>query len=83
MIKAIAVDDEPLALKVIESFCSKIDFIQLEKTFTKPSEAIKHLKKFTTDLIFLDIRMPSMSGMEISKSIEQQLLWMMNRSRLK
>ena len=36
MITAIALDDEPPALKVIENFCEKIDFIQLEKTFSKP-----------------------------------------------
>ncbi|HAP00678.1 MAG TPA: DNA-binding response regulator [Bacteroidetes bacterium] len=74
MIKAIAIDDEPLSLKVIESFCSRIDFIQLEKTFTKPSEALKHLRKFSTDLLFLDIRMPSMSGIELSKLIEQDVM---------
>jgi len=39
MITAIALDDEPPALKIIENFCSKVDFIDLVKTFTNPDEA--------------------------------------------
>ena len=64
MIKAIAVDDEPLALKVIEKFCEKLDFITLEKTFNKPGEALKYVNKFPIDLLFLDINMPSINGIE-------------------
>ncbi len=66
---AIAIDDEPLALSIIENFCSTVDFISLEKTFTKPSEALKHLRKFPVDLIFLDIQMPSISGIEFHKEV--------------
>ncbi|HWB65107.1 MAG TPA: LytTR family DNA-binding domain-containing protein, partial [Chitinophagales bacterium] len=69
MIKAIAIDDEPLALKVIENFCGKVDFISLEKTFTRPSEAARYLQKFPIDLLFLDIRMPSVSGLEFYKTL--------------
>lgn len=71
MIRAIAIDDEPLALKVIEGFCERIDFIQLEKTFTKTSEAHKHLRKQPTDLIFLDIQIPMQNGLEFYAAIEQ------------
>jgi len=74
MIKAIAIDDEPLALKIIAHFCDEIDFIQLEKTFTKPSEAIKHLKKFPVDLLFLDIQMPSKNGLDFYKMLEQETM---------
>jgi DNA-binding LytR/AlgR family response regulator len=74
MIKAIAIDDEPPALKVMENFCEKIDFISLDKTFTKPSEALKHLNKFPVDLLFLDINMPSVNGIEFYKSLEQNVL---------
>jgi two-component system, LytTR family, response regulator len=74
MIQAIAIDDEPPALKVIEEFCSKIDFVRLQKTFTKPTEAVKHLHKFPADLVFLDIRMPSMSGIQLNKSIPQHAM---------
>jgi DNA-binding LytR/AlgR family response regulator len=74
MIRAIALDDEPLALKVIENFCSRIDYIQLEKTFTKTAEAHRHLRKQPVDLIFLDIQMPTQNGMEFYASAEQDLM---------
>ncbi len=72
MIKAIAIDDEPPALDVIETFCSKIDFIDLQKTFTKPTEALKYLRKFPIDLLFLDIQMPSLTGIEFYKALQQE-----------
>ncbi|HEY1038802.1 MAG TPA: LytTR family DNA-binding domain-containing protein [Bacteroidia bacterium] len=71
MIKAIAIDDEPPALDVIENFCGKIDFIDLQKTFTKPTEALKYLRKFPVDLLFLDIQMPSLTGIEFYKAVQQ------------
>jgi len=70
-LKAIAIDDEPPALKILEEFCSKVDAVDLEKTFTKPHEALKHLNKYPVDLLFLDIKMPSMSGIQFYKSITQ------------
>lgn len=74
MIKAIAIDDEPLALNVIEAFCKELDFIDLQKTFTKPHDGLKHLKKFSVDLLFLDINMPPISGIELYKSIQQETM---------
>jgi DNA-binding LytR/AlgR family response regulator len=74
MIKALAIDDEPLALNVIEAFCSQLDYIDLQKTFTKPNEALKHLNKYPVDLLFLDIHMPSLTGIDFYKNIEQNTL---------
>lgn len=74
MIKAIAIDDEPPALHVLENFCSQVSFISLEKTFTQPAEALKYLKKFPVDLLFLDIQMPSFSGIELYKKIQQETM---------
>jgi DNA-binding LytR/AlgR family response regulator len=74
MIKAIAIDDEPLALKVIENFCEKVDFISLEKTFNKPSEALKYADNFPIDLLFLDINMPSINGIEFYKQLKQSTM---------
>jgi DNA-binding LytR/AlgR family response regulator len=74
MIKAIAIDDEPPALKVLEFFCGKTDFLSLEKTFTQPNEALKYLRKFPVDLLFLDINMPSLSGIDFYKSVEQNTM---------
>lgn len=74
MIKAIAIDDEPLALKIIEHFCRQTDFIELEKTFTKTDEALKHLKKYPVDLLFLDIQMPGKNGIDFYKQLKSDIL---------
>lgn len=74
MIKAIAVDDEPLALEIIENYCSKLDIIKLERTFTKVSEALKYFNKFPVDLLFLDIHMPSISGIDFYKSLQKETM---------
>jgi DNA-binding LytR/AlgR family response regulator len=74
MITAIAIDDEIPALQVVESFCARLDFVRLEKSFNKPTEALKHLRKFPVDLIFLDINMPSLTGIELYKSVTQETM---------
>ncbi len=71
MIKAIALDDEILALKIIENYAGKIENLSLEKTFNIQSDAQKYLNKYPVDLIFLDIEMPSKNGMDFFKSISQ------------
>lgn len=74
MIKAIALDDEPLALKIIETYCADIDFLELEKTFSKPNEALKYINKFPVDLIFLDIQMPSINGIDFYKNLDKNVM---------
>lgn len=74
MITAIAIDDEPPALKVIESFCAQIGNVDLQKTFTQPNEALKHLRKYPVDLLFLDIHMPSLSGIAFYKMLQQDTM---------
>jgi DNA-binding LytR/AlgR family response regulator len=74
MIRAIAIDDEPPALRLLGNFCRQAAYVQLLKTFTKPHEAIEWLKGNTVDLLFLDIRMPSVSGIDLFKSLEQKPL---------
>ncbi|MET3038444.1 LytTR family DNA-binding domain-containing protein [Chryseobacterium sp. NRRL B-14859] len=71
MIKAIALDDEILALKIIENYAGKIDNLYLEKVFNTQSDAQKYLNKFPVDLIFLDIEMPTRNGMDFYKNISQ------------
>lgn len=74
MITAVAIDDEPLALNVIEHFCKQASGIQLVKTFTQPREALQHLEKFPADLLFLDINMPSLNGIDLYKSLKQDTM---------
>lgn len=71
MIKAIALDDEILALRIIENYAEKIENLALEKVFNKQSDAQKHLNKFPVDLIFLDIEMPAKNGLDFYKNISQ------------
>lgn len=74
MILAIALDDEPPALKVVENFCGRVDFIDLVKTYTNPVEALKYINKFPVDLLFLDIRMPSVSGIQFHKQVPKDMM---------
>ena len=74
MIRAIAIDDEPLSLQVITHFCKQLDFISLEKTFTKQQEALKYLKKFPVDLLLLDIQMPTKNGIDFYRLLEHDVM---------
>ena len=69
MLKAIAIDDEPIALEVIKSLAAHVGFIQLEACFTNSFKAMEHMQQHQTDLIFLDIKMPNISGIDFLKSI--------------
>lgn len=69
MILAIAIDDEPIALEVIRQHCRQIPFIHLEESFTNPDEAVNWLSSHETDLLFLDIRMPDISGIDLLKKL--------------
>ena len=69
MIKAIAVDDEPLALELIETFCRRFSFLQYEKGFFNTAAAFQYLEKNPVDLLFLDIHMPAISGVDFYRSL--------------
>src|SRR5580698_7014712 len=69
MLKAIAIDDEPIALEVIKNLSAKVAYIQLDACFTDAFEAMHYLQKNKTDLIFLDIKMPDISGIDFLQSI--------------
>jgi two-component SAPR family response regulator len=66
----LAIDDEPLALDIIKNFCAKIDFINLAGTFTNPIEAIKLINRQEIDVIFIDIQMPNITGLEFIRSLK-------------
>jgi len=65
MINCIAIDDEPKALEVIERYCKKIDTLILKATFREPVKAIDFINREKIDLIFLDINMPDISGLQL------------------
>jgi DNA-binding LytR/AlgR family response regulator len=65
-ITCIIVDDEPLAVKLLESFVVKTPQLKLERSFTDSVEALAWLREHPVQLAFMDIQMPDMNGMELS-----------------
>lgn len=72
MIHCIAIDDEPLALQLINEYCGKISFLQLDKVFTNTDEAKIWLQNNQVDLLFLDIQMPDINGLQFYRSLTQK-----------
>jgi DNA-binding LytR/AlgR family response regulator len=72
MIKTIAIDDEPLALQLITGYIAKTPFLELKGTFSNPMEAMEYLSGETVDLIFLDIQMPDLTGLEFIKTLQNR-----------
>jgi len=68
--KCLIVDDEPLAQRVIESHMEKLDDLELVAKCSNALEAMNLLKKEKIDLVFLDIQMPELSGVEFLKSLQ-------------
>ena len=69
MITCIAIDDEPKALEVIERYCRKTSLVDLKASFREPVKAIEFLNREKVDLIFLDINMPDISGMQLVQTL--------------
>lgn len=68
-LKTIVIDDEPLALGLIESYVSKTPFLEHIASFSSAVEALHSQKLEHVDLLFLDIQMPTLNGLELSKTI--------------
>ncbi|MBU2997277.1 LytTR family DNA-binding domain-containing protein [Cellulophaga baltica] len=73
--KCIIIDDEPLAIDIIEEYCSKLDFVDVVGTFTNPLDAISVIKESKVDLIFCDIQMPQISGIDFITSLDNRPLF--------
>lgn len=74
MIKAIAIDDEKMALEVIKAHASKVPFLHLEEVFTDAIQGLEYIKNNEIDLIFLDINMPDISGIDFAGLLPKQTL---------
>jgi two-component system LytT family response regulator len=72
--KAIAIDDEPIALDIIRSHAGKVPFLDLKATFTDAFQALEYLQKESVDLLFLDIKMPDISGIDFFNSLSKKPL---------
>ncbi len=71
MINTIAIDDEPLALQLINGYITKTPFLKLSGTFDNPIDAIEFMKHEEVNLIFLDIQMPDLTGIEFTRSLHE------------
>ena len=69
-LKTIAIDDEPLALRLVSDYISKTPFLELVGAFDNPLDAIDFLSNQSADLIFVDIQMPDLTGIEFTRSLE-------------
>ena len=71
-ITCIIVDDEPMALNLVESYVEKTPFLQLKKKCGSAIEALEYVKENPIDLLFLDIQMPDLTGLEFSKMLPKE-----------
>ncbi len=69
-IKCVAIDDEPLALELLSKFIGQTAFLQLEGKFSNAIEALGFINQNEVQLIFMDIQMPDLSGMELARILD-------------
>lgn len=69
MIRCLIIDDEPVAISILESYISKTPFLQLVAKCIGATEAMQVMQTEKVDLLFLDIQMPDITGIEFSKSL--------------
>ena len=77
MLRCLAIDDEPLALELLEDNISQVPYLQLVASCFNPIEAMQVLQKETVDLIFLDIQMPGLTGLQFIQSLTQKPMFIL------
>lgn len=78
ILQAIAIDDEPSALKVIQAHAEKIPFLTLTASFLHPTEGLAYLQSHRVDVVFLDVQMPDLMGTELAtllRDMDVQLIF--------
>lgn len=73
MIRCIAVDDEPLAVRQLEDYISRISFLKLEGSFVNAVKACMFIQENEIDLVFTDINMPDMNGLDLARSVNKEI----------
>ncbi|MEI6948384.1 LytTR family DNA-binding domain-containing protein [Paraflavisolibacter sp. H34] len=77
MIRCIAIDDEPLALELLEDNIRQVPFLQLLGGFSNPLEAMRFLQEQPVDLVFLDIQMPGLTGLQFIRSLPHKPMFIL------
>lgn len=80
-IKCVALDDEPIALDIISSFCRRLGNIDL-KCFVDPEDALKSIESISPDLVFLDIEMNEYNGIQIAKTLKEDTFFIFTTAYL-
>lgn len=73
-LKCVAIDDEPLALELIQAYVDRLPALKLVHTFDDAISAVEVLRHTSIDLLFLDINMPDISGLDLVRSLQQRPL---------
>lgn len=81
-IKCLIVDDEPLAIQLLENYAQKIDFLETFSTFDNPIKAIDFIQKNEVELVFLDIQMPELSGINFMKILGSKVKYILTTAYL-
>jgi len=72
MIRCIIIDDEPLAVSLLEQYATRLSDIEIIGGFTDPLLGLKAIRKYAPDMVFLDIQMPELSGMDVARTIAKE-----------
>ena len=72
MLKCLVIDDEPLAIALLQDHISKVSFLQLEGVYSNPLEALLNFNNHPVDLIFLDIQMPQLNGVQFMELLQNR-----------
>lgn len=77
MLRCIAIDDEPLALELLEDNISKVPYLKLVASFANPVEAIATIQQQEIDLVFLDIQMPGLTGLQLIQTLSKKPMFIL------
>ena len=82
LIKCVAIDDEPLALDIIENFCRRIGNAEF-KRFTDPTIGLEEIRQFKPEIVFLDIEMDGINGIDIAARLPEDTCFIFTTAYLK
>ena len=71
-LNCVIVDDDPMSVKMLEAMVSKTDNLNLAQSFNDPVAAMKYLRDHLVNILFLDVEMPGMTGLEMLSTLEDR-----------
>lgn len=77
MLRCLAIDDEPLALELLEDNIAQVPYLELVAASSDPEEALSLLRQQSVDLVFVDIQMPGLTGLQLIRSLEKRPMFIL------